>query len=67
MPVVTFYGGSYRVVSGGASAASAGCQLLLEAVRTLPDTEYGEYKARVFLDAGDLVEALRGNVVRRQA
>lgn len=54
--VVTFYGGSYRVVSGGASAASAGCQLLLEAVRALPDSEFREYKARVLFDAEVLLK-----------
>jgi len=48
--VVTFYGGSYRLVSGGVASAGVGCQLLLEAVRDLPDAEFSEYKAGVFSD-----------------
>ncbi|MEX1208765.1 MAG: hypothetical protein WEE36_09245 [Acidimicrobiia bacterium] len=50
--VITFFGGSYRVVSGGASAASVGCQLLLDASRLLPDDdESTEFRERLFLDA----------------
>lgn len=48
---ITFHGGSYRVVMGGISGADAGCQLLLEAVRSLPDETHRAYKHEVFVDA----------------
>ncbi|MGI8514622.1 MAG: hypothetical protein ACR2NT_05685 [Acidimicrobiia bacterium] len=62
--VITFYGGSYRVVSGGVSSASVGCQLLLEAVRDLPDEEFAAYKSDVFSDAFILL-SLSERICRR--
>jgi len=53
---ITFYGGSYRVVLGGISGAHAGCQLVLEAVRSLPSETHGAYKRAVFLDATVLLK-----------
>lgn len=52
---ISFYGGSYRVVSGGATSAHVGCQVLLEAVRGLPDEDYEEYKFVTFHDASVLL------------
>lgn len=48
---ITFYGGSYTVVAGGATAAHSACQLVLEAVRALPDDSHDDYKANVVGDA----------------
>ncbi|MHB1702582.1 MAG: hypothetical protein ACYCSN_21110, partial [Acidobacteriaceae bacterium] len=48
---VTYHGGSYRVVAGGASEGFAGCQLLLSAVESLATEECGELKNFVYQDA----------------
>lgn len=48
---ISFYGGSYRVVLGGVERAHADCQLLLQAVRSLPDDSHADYKYDVFGDA----------------
>jgi hypothetical protein len=53
---ISFYGGSYRVVLGGTAGAHAGCQLLLEAVRSLPDEPHADYKHDVFIDATVLLK-----------
>ncbi len=48
---ITFYGGTSRVVMGGASAANAGCQLVLEAALILADDSLVDYRTRVMRDA----------------
>lgn len=53
---MTFYGGTYRVVLGGISGAHAGCQLVLEAVRSLNDDAERDYKREVFRDATILLK-----------
>lgn len=53
---MTFYGGTYRVVLGGISGAHAGCQLVLEAVRSLNDDAEREYKREVLRDATVLLK-----------
>lgn len=53
---VTFYGGSYRVVMGGIAGAHAGCQLVLEAVRSLQDDADEDYKHEVLRDATVLLK-----------
>lgn len=53
---IAFYGGTFRVVMGGASGASAGCQLVLEAVRTLTDHRFDNFRSRVMGDANVLLK-----------
>lgn len=50
---ITFYGGSYMVVMGGASAAHSACQLVLEAVRQIDAAP--SYRESVFADAAALL------------
>lgn len=49
--VLTFGGGTYRVVMGGASGANTGCQLVLEAARLLQPDEFSELRFAVMRDA----------------
>jgi hypothetical protein len=53
---MTFYGGAYRAVLGGISGAHAGCQLVLEAVRSLNDDAERDYKREVLRDATVLLK-----------
>jgi hypothetical protein len=48
---ITFYGGTFRVVMGGASGANAGCQLVIEAARTLTGGALDDYRLEVLSDA----------------
>jgi hypothetical protein len=48
---VSFYGGNHRVVSGGGSGLSSGCQVLLNALRKADSAEESELAAAAFLDA----------------
>jgi hypothetical protein len=48
---VSFHGGSHRVVLGGVSAAHAGCQLILGAVRGLSDEANHDYKQMIIGEA----------------
>lgn len=48
---ITFYGGTYRVIIGGASGANTGCQLVLEAAHLLRRDELRELRVAVMRDA----------------
>ncbi len=47
---ISFFGGSYRVVMGGAAGAHAACQLVLNACRRLDDS-LDDFRATVFAEA----------------
>jgi len=47
---ITFFGGGHRVVAGGASGSHAGCQLVLDAVRSLPGA-HENFRMSAFHDA----------------
>ncbi len=52
---ITFFGGGHRVVAGGASGSHAGCQLVLDSVRSLPEDQEG-FRSSVFHDARVLLK-----------
>lgn len=61
---VQFFGGNYRVLSGGVTGAHVGCQLILEATRHMGKLGHEEFEAVVFREAHVLL-ALSEEVCRR--
>lgn len=48
---IEFFGGNYRVVSGGTSAAHIGCQLILEAARYMGKLGHDDFQTVVYREA----------------
>jgi hypothetical protein len=53
---ISFHGGSYRVLLGGAAGAAAGCQLVLAAVNRLVSGPGADYASEVLSDATALLK-----------
>ncbi|MBU3689578.1 MAG: hypothetical protein FGM29_08495 [Actinobacteria bacterium] len=52
---IQFFGGNYRVLSGGATGAHVGCQLVLEATRYMGELGHENFETTVFLEAQALL------------
>ena len=61
---IQFFGGNFRVLSGGATGAHVGCQLVLEATRLLYARGHDDFATVVFLEAQVLL-ALSEEMCRR--
>jgi hypothetical protein len=48
---IQFFGGNYRVLSGGATGAHVGCQLVLEATRYMGELGHEDFETIVYLEA----------------
>ena len=48
---IQFFGGNYRVLSGGTTGAHVGCQLVLEATRYMGELGHKDFEEIVFLEA----------------
>ena len=48
---IQFFGGNFRVVSGGVTGAHVGCQLVLDATRMMKELGHDEFEMTVFLEA----------------
>lgn len=48
VPSITFHGGNYRVIAGGAEGAQVQCQLVLDAVLRMQGEECAGFRAQVF-------------------
>lgn len=61
---IEFFGGNYRVISGGTSGAHVGCQLVLEAARHMGKLGHEHFQTIVFREAQVLL-SLSEEVCRR--